>query len=156
AGSSKAGQLLRDWAEKQYGKAINATKEGNKWISQNVAVPELLDRRVSAWTLKRLQEKAGNEAQAVGSAIGKGWDALPQGTSVELQPVWDALDKGSSDTLTITSSSGKQIPVTKAAETALGNMDHLKQTLLDVAETNPTTGKLEVPVEKLRLLRQVW
>src|SRR5262249_41012616 len=34
--------------------------------------------------------------------------------------------------------------------------DYLKNTLLEVAEKNPTTGKLEVPVEKLRQLRQIW
>jgi hypothetical protein len=82
--------------------------------------------------------------------------ALPQGTSLELQPIYDALDKGASDSLTIPASSGARVPVTKAAETALGNMDYLKQTLLDVAETNPATGKLEVPVDKLRQLRQAW
>jgi hypothetical protein len=155
-GSTKAAQVLRNSAEKQYGKAINATKEGNKWVSQNVAVPELLDRGVSAMTLNGLKSQATNEAQAVGTAIGKAWDALPQGTSLELQPVWDALDKGASDSLTIQASSGAKIPVTKAAATALDNMDHLKQTLLDVAETNPATGKLEVPVDKLRQLRQAW
>jgi hypothetical protein len=121
-----------------------------------VAVPELLDRGVSGITLKSLKNTATNEAQAVGSAIEKAWGALPQGTSLELQPIYDALDKGASDALTVADSSGKRIPVTKAAATALDNMDYMKQTLLDVAETNPATGKLEVPVDKLRQLRQAW
>lgn len=149
-------RLLRSSAEKQYGQAINATKQGNKWVSQNIAVPELLDRNVSAMTLKGLQKKATTSVDAIGNAINDAWKSLPEGSALELEPTWNAIEKSAGDALTITASNGKQIPVTAQAQNALGNLNYLKQTLLDVAEQNPTSGKLEVPVEKLRQLRQAW
>jgi hypothetical protein len=75
---------------------------------------------------------------------------------VELQPIYDAIEKGAQDNLTIATQSGARVPVTQAAKNAIGQADGLKQVLLDVSETDPATGKLMVPADKLRQLRQAW
>src|SRR5215831_2499340 len=147
---------LREAAEKQYAKVINATKEGNKWLSQNVIVPGLLKQDVIAGSVKGLGRKAASNVEAFGQAIDNAWKALPAGTTAELDPVWNTIEKSAKDALTITDSTGRQVPLTQAAARGLDNIDFLKQTLLNVAEKNPTTGNLEVPVEKLRQLRQAW
>jgi len=147
---------LREAAEKQYAKAINATKQGNKWISQNIAVPELLDRGVSAFTLKGLAGKATNNVQAFGQAIDDAWKALPAGTTAEIEPILNTIESSAKNALTIMDSTGRAIPITQTAAKGLDSIDFLKQTLRDVSVPNPATGNLEVPVEKLRQLRQAW
>lgn len=154
--SPQTTQFLREAAEKQYAKVLNATKQGNKWLSKNVAVPGLLERGVIAPTLKGLAGKITSNVQAFGQAIDDAWSALPPGTTAELDPVLNTIEKSAKDALTITDASGRAIPMTEAAQRGLGSIDYLKQTLRNVAEVNPQTGNLEVPVEKLRQLRQAW
>jgi len=155
AKSPAVAKTLKESAEKQYGQVINATKQGNKWISQNVVVPELLDRGVKAFTLKGLLKKAEDKAAFFGRAIGAEWDALPAGTKTELDPIISRMTKEATDALTISTPGGAK-PVTEYAKRALDQMEFLKNTLQDVAEVNPQTGVSEVPVEKLRQLRQAW
>lgn len=148
--------MLKESAAKQYGQVINATKQGNKWVSQNVVVPELIERGVKAFTLKGLLQKAEGQAELFGKAIGDKWANLPAGTKVALDPIIQSMTKSADDALTIQSASGAKIPATEMAKNALGHMNFLKQTLKDAAEANPSTGALEVPAEKLRALRQAW
>lgn len=152
----QVGQFLRESAAEQYAKVLNATKAANKWLSENVAVPGLLERGTMAPTLKGLAGKATSNVQAFGRAIDDAWSALPPGTSVELDPVLNTIENSAKNSLTITDSTGREIPMTEAGARGLDSLDFLKQTLRDVSVPNPQTGNLEVPVEKLRKLRQTW
>jgi len=156
ARGGKAAQLLEESAKKEYGQVLAATKQGNKFLSQKSVAPGLLDRGVKAWTLKGLLGKANSAAEATGKLIGDAWDNLPAGTTVELDPVISKLTQQATDAFTIQTSGGAAKPVTSMAKSALDSVDYMKQLLTDVAETNPTTGALEVPVAKLRQLRQAW
>lgn len=155
AQSSGVPELLTESANKTMGQVLNATTKGNKIRSAEVA-PELVDRGVTAFSLKGLKNKAVGQINQLGQAIGDAWDNLPAGTKVEATPVFDQIQKSIDDTHTILDSSGKSIPKGPEAARAIKNSTALQETLLDVAEQNPTTGQLEIPVEKLRALRQYF
>jgi hypothetical protein len=146
---------LESAAAKQYARVLNATTKGNKALSEAQVVPGLLERGTTAVSMKSLQSQAQQNLEKFGRAIGDAWDDLPAGTSVELQPVWDKLEQSAQDALTIATPSGPK-PTTTFAARALSSLDSMKELLLDVSETNPSTGALEVPVDKLRQLRQTW
>jgi hypothetical protein len=157
APGTAAANMLRESAEKEYARVLNATKQGNKWVSQNIAVPELIDRGYRAFTTKGLLKGASKTADAMGQAIDDAWKALPQGTTAELDPIFNGMKQSATDALTVPLPGGKGVQaVTGYAKNALGQMDNLKQILANVAEADPATGKLVVPVEKLRTLRQAW
>jgi hypothetical protein len=153
--SPAASTALESSAAKQYGQVLNATTKGNKYLSETQVVPGLLERGTTAVSMKGLQQTAQQSLAKFGQAIGDAWDDLPQGTSVELQPVWDKLEQSAQDALTIATPSGPK-PTTSFAKRALDSVDQMKELLMDVAEQNPTTGKLEVPVDKLHQIRQTW
>lgn len=153
--SPTAEDALRGSAEKQYAQALAPTTKPNKALTAKV-VPELLDRGVTAMSLKGLQAQAAHHISAVGSAIGDAWDNLPAGTSTELEPVYDRLQSAIDDTHSVADSAGNMIPKGPEAERAIGNISKLQQTLVDVSEADPATGKLVVPVDKIRALRQYF
>lgn len=151
----KAAGALRESAAKGYGQALAATKQGNKWLSKNKVVPELLKRRISAWTIKGLQSEAGRQLAKVGDAIGDEWSSLPTGTAVDLDTITSKLFKASDEALSIPTARGP-VPMGPVAEGGMKTANDLAATLKAVAEQNPITGKLEVPVDRLRALRQFW
>jgi len=151
-----AAAALREAALKQYQQVLNPTKEGTKFLAKTSTAPGLLDRGVRAWTLKGLLGKAQNEAEAVGQLIGDAWDNLPQGTKVELLPITDKLAQDAAEAFTVKVASGGTKPMTDMGANALSTVDRMKTLLVEMAEVNPKTGKLEVPVDALRKLRQSW
>src|SRR5262252_1087747 len=146
---------LKQAAREQYSRVLNPTKQGLKYISQTEVVPGLLERRVVPATLKTLQGRAGQEVQKWGQAISDQFDNLPPGTAVDLKSVLAPLSSAAED-LNIITSSGKAIPKSPYAKQAIDNIADMKQTLTDVAEVNPATSELEVPVDRLRTLRQYF
>lgn len=146
---------MRSNAEEQYARVLNPTTKANKFTTAAV-VPELIDRGVTARTMKGLQAQAQSHIGALGAAIGDAWDNLPAGTSTELAPVYDRLQSAIDNTHSVADSSGKMIPKGPEAARAIGNIQQLQQTLMDVAETDPTTGKLTIPVDKVRGLKQYF
>ncbi len=146
---------LESAANTQYSRVLNATTRGNKARSAEVT-PGLIDRGVTAMTMKGLQAKSAGQVAQWGEAIGNAWDNLPTGTKVEFQPIFDKIQAATNAEHTVLDSTGKAIPKGPEAARALKNIDSLQTTLLDVAEQNPTSGKLEIPVEKLRDLRQYF
>lgn len=146
--------LLKRSALTQYGRVLNPTKQATKYLSQTQVAPGLLERGVMAGSMKTLQGKAGAQVQKWGQAISDAWSNVPAGTSIELGPVMSNLDQ-SLDDLFVTTSRGKA-PKGPFAEQAAQNVDKLKQTLSDVAEVNPTTGVPEIPVDRLREMRQYF
>jgi hypothetical protein len=146
--------LLKRSALTQYGRVLNPTKQATKYLSQTQVAPGLLERGVMAGSMKTLQGKAGAQVQKWGQAISDAWSNVPAGTSIELGPVMNNLDQ-SLDDLFVTTSRGKA-PKGPFAEQAAQNVDKLKQTLSDVAEVNPATGVPEIPVDRLREMRQYF
>lgn len=146
---------LRTNAENQYGRVLKPTTNANKLRTAEV-VPDLIDQGIMAPTLKDLQSRAQGEISRVGQAIGDAWQNLPAGTATEFQPIYDRLQGEIDKTHSVPDSSGKLIPKGPEAERAIGNITKLQQTLTDVSETDPQTGKLMLPVDKARNLRQYF
>jgi hypothetical protein len=105
--------------------------------------------------MKGLQGKAAANVQKFGQAIGDEYDNLPAGTSIELAPVTQRLREAALERLTV-QAGGKAVPKGPHAAQALKNVDDLERTLAEIAERNPQTGALEVPVERLRQVRQYF
>jgi hypothetical protein len=156
---AKAGagsEVLKNWASKQYGRVLNATKQGNKWLSKNEVAPGLLDRNVMAVTMKGLQSKIGKELGKAGAVIGDAWDALPAGSKIGLDEVTSQMDTTAAQAFTLMGASGKAVAMGPMAEKGLANIKSLKDTLKLFAEADPQTGKLMVPIDKVRSLRQYY
>lgn len=147
-------RALTESARAQYARVLNATKEGNKFRTEKV-VPRLLDEKVTALTMKGLARKTSSQVKRAGQAISDEFANLPPGSAVELGPVLQRLDKTATEALTV-QAGGKAIAKGPLAQQGLDHVDALKQTLTRVAEKNPQTGALEIPVERLRQVRQYF
>lgn len=143
---------LERWAESQYGKVLNPTKEKFKYKAQEEVVPELVKRGVLGGTLEGMKSKFTSRAQEWGQKLDDAYAALPKGSAVELQPVLSAMDDMIKPMYTQTSRG----VVTKGplADKAIEDMEKLKKVLTDHHEVNPVTGALEIPVDRIRELRQ--
>jgi hypothetical protein len=150
-----ASDALRANAEAQYARVLNPTTNANKFKTAKI-VPELIDRGVVARNLKGIQSTAEGEISRFGQAIGNAWDNLPPDTATEFQPIYDKLQSEIDNTHSVTGSSGKKIPAGPEAKRAIGDIQKLQETLMDVAATDPETGKLMLPVDKARFLRQYF
>lgn len=146
---------LRDSAVVDYSKALAPTTKVNKALTAKV-VPELIDRGTTAMSLKGLQAQAQAHLSAVGSAIGDAWANLPAGTTTDLEPIYDHLQSAIENTHSIHDAAGKLIAKGPEAERAIGNISKLQQTLVDASQTDPATGKLVIPSDTVRSLRQYW
>lgn len=146
---------LKASAEEQYARVLNPTKTGNK-IRTAAMVPELIDRGIVTPSLKALKGRAEQQIASVGAAIGDEWQNLPAGSSTPLKPIFDRLQSEIDTTHSITDAAGKRIPKGPEGAKAVGNIESLQQVLMDVAEKDPTTGELRIPVEKARDLRQYF
>lgn len=155
AGDLGAAEALRGSAEKGYAQALNPTTKANKAITAKI-VPELIDRGETPLTLKGLQSQAQAHIAAVGSSIGDAWDNLPPGTKTDFEPVYNKLQEAIDKTHSVADFSGKMIPKGPEAARAIGNIESLQQTLLDVSETDPATGKVQIPVDKVHSLKQYF
>jgi hypothetical protein len=156
AKAAPAAKWLSESAAKQYSRVLNATKQGNKWLSKNEVAPGLIERGVKAMTMEGLQTKIGKKLAGVGTAIGDAWDALPAGSKVGLDDITAAMDKNAADAFTIPNAAGQATPKGPLAEAGLKHIEDLKNTLTSFAEADPKTGKMLVPVEKIRSLRQYY
>ncbi|MCE5309641.1 MAG: hypothetical protein LLG20_18560 [Acidobacteriales bacterium] len=145
---------LQNSARAQYGRVLNATKQGNKFLSQKV-VPRLIDEGVTALTMKGLNAKVTRNVQRLGQAIGDEFDNLPSGSAIELDPILQRIQQSAEDAYTVVTSGGR-VPKGPLAETGIGHVDSLKDALASVAEVNPATGAREIPVDRLRSVRQYF
>ena len=143
---------LEKWGQKTYGQVLNPTKEKFKYKAQEEVVPELVKRGVLGGTLEGMKSKFASRAQEWGQKLDDAYAALPKGSAVELQPVLTAMDDMIKPMYTQTSRG----LVTKGeiADKAIEDMAKLKKVLVDHHEVNPATGVLEIPVDRIRELRQ--
>lgn len=155
AGAKPVANMLKKSAVEQYGRALNPTKKSTKFLAKEEVVPGLIERGVMSRSIDSLAAKASGRVAELGKQIGDAWDNLPVGTKVEADAIFTKLEDAITPH-TVLNSAGKRIPKDDVANTAISNLESLQATLLDVAERNPATGKLEIPVEKIRDLRQYW
>lgn len=146
---------LKTAGEKQYARVLAPATKANKLRTANV-VPGLIDRGVTGATLSGIQRTAQAQIERVGQAIGDEWQNLPAGTSTPLAPIYNRLQNEIENTHSVAGSSGKLIPKGPVAATAIKNIEALQQVLTDVAESDPQSGELVLPVEKVRDLRQYF
>lgn len=153
AASAEAG--LRASSEAQYARVLAPTTKANKALTADV-VPGLIDRGVTALTLKGLQKQAAAHISSIGAAIGDAWDNLPPDTVTKLEPIYDKLQSAIDDVHSVPDANGKMIPKGPEAERAIGNLTKLQQTLVDIAAPDPVTGDLTIPANKIRGVKQYF
>jgi hypothetical protein len=160
AGHPVITEALERAAQTQYGRVLNATTKGNKLRSAEV-VPGLLDRGVTAFTLRGLQQKAAANLSAAGHAISDAWESMPEGTAIPLDDIVKNLDESATKAFTIDATPRGEgpagtVPKGPLGKAGLSHIDSLKQTISNLAEPNPETGAMEIPVERVRQLRQFF
>lgn len=150
-GDAAAG-LLDESAAKNYARVLGPTTKGNKAITARVA-PELAERGTFAATRKGFRDNAAEQVQIFGQRIGDAFDALPPDTAQPLAPILKAIDNAAEQSFTVPTSTGPQ-PKGPLAKAGLSNVKDLKDSLSGVAEQDPATGELVVPIDRLRKMRQ--
>lgn len=153
--AAEAAPALRRSAERSYSAALNATTKGNKVRSENI-VPGLVDRRVVAQSLESLKDKAAGQVAQIGRAIGEEWDNLPAGTKVNADDVTWKMRAQAEAEHAMKDAKGNLVPIGEQGAAALENVDKLSATIRAFAERNPKTGRMEIPAEKMRNLRQYF
>ena len=142
-----ADRLARS-ATNLYGKVLNPTMRTTKYTSRTQTIPGMLERRVTAGSIEGLLERAQNEAQHWGQAVEDAWAAVPQNTTLQVQPLLQAID----DSVAQGAIRGQNLgPV---ADTMMNHAHEMRDVITNLAHQNPATGALEITVGDLRQLRQ--
>ena len=131
-------------AEKGMNQALGATKETMKNASSRV-VPELIKRRVWAFTRKGLLNRATGEAGEAGNRVEQGWNALPPDAKVRLSPILQALEKGKQEFVV-------------AGTGAIGNPEaynHLTEMQARIVQDLAPSLNGDISVASARSLRQI-
>lgn len=153
-GMPSVGDYLKESSTKSYSKALGPTTRANKAITTRIA-PELAERGEISMSRKGIQSKAAGNVEAVGSQIGEAFDNLPPDASVPLNAVLDNLDATAQNSFTVQGVPGV-VPKGPLATTGIKNVQKLGDTLAAVAEKDPATGEMVVPVSRVRQLRQYF
>lgn len=118
-----AAKGLRNAAEVQYGRALNATTKPLKAESRRI-VPELLDQRVHG-SLERLAERGAGEAAEAGQAIARTYEkASDAGVQSKTAPIIADLEKAKQKFFA-RSNSGEAINTNPGAVAKLETMQEL-------------------------------
>ena len=150
--ASKLGQGYLGGAEKQYQKVLHPGKEKFKYASQQKVVPGLLERGKIVGSLEGLKEHSMAQVQKFGQDLDDAYKALPSGSSIDAGPVLKFMDD---ETAHLYTQTGRGVTTMgPEANIAIRNMERLKQVVFRHAEWNPATGKWEIPVDRIRKLRQ--
>ncbi|MEB3210069.1 MAG: hypothetical protein VKL39_01885, partial [Leptolyngbyaceae bacterium] len=154
AGKQSVAQGLRESAIEQYGRVLNPTKEGTKFLAEQKIIPELIDRGVTAMSVKGIKKRAANEAARVGQSIGEFWDTLPDNLEM---PVSDVIKRVRDEALDINTieANGKRIPIGPEGARALETTESLISVLDEASRQGPNGVKL-MNVKKLREVRQFF
>ena len=144
---------LRNSASDSYSRVLNPTTKANKAITQRIA-PELADRGVVAFSRKGIQNQAAANIQKFGQQISDAYDALPPNATVPLDSIVQHMDKAAGDSFTIPDANGVEVPMGPLAKQGLSHVEDLKDALASVAQRDPSTGEMVIPVDKVRKLRQ--
>jgi hypothetical protein len=146
---------LRGSAVKNLESVLHPTTRKTKFLSDTKVAPGLVEKGETAFTLKGLQNKAVKRVEALGKSIGDYWDAMPDNATA---PANDIIRKLRSETLgehAIRSAKGKMIPKDAEAAKAIRATEDLLKTL-DQLSTVDANGVKQIPVKKLREMRQYW
>jgi len=158
--------MLKQSAGDEYAQVLlrGGGTKGNKLRVDDKLVPELLDRGVTALTLKGLGKRAQAEVQSFGQAIDDAWRAIPDGQSVQVDDVIARLSKVAEETHMIKDAAGNLLPMGPEARRGVANINKLQDTIANYAEQvkiwdidNGVEKVMNViPAEKMRRLRQYF
>lgn len=129
-----AAKPLQESAEKSYSKVLGATTKQNKVLSDKV-VPGLLGRGEKAVTRTGLLNKAQRGMEQTGEALEAAYEKLPEGTRVNIKPIFDNLQKL------------KQQYVVKGTtqigdDAAYKAVENMQRKLLDISNESVSVGSI--------------
>ena len=146
---------LRESAEAQYARVLNATTKGNKIRSAEV-VPQLIDRGVTAVTLKGLQKQAASQMANFGQQIGNAFERLPEGTAVPIDAMKKGIMDAAEDAYTVQGPDGQPQSMSEVADAGIKHAKDIVDRLDQLATVDPTTGAKTIPADTARRLRQYY
>jgi hypothetical protein len=147
---SRLGKTLEESAEKGYSQALNATTRGNKLRSAKV-VPGLIERGVSALTLKGLGKKVASSLDKATEALESGYAGLPQDAAIPADGFASSLMTHAKKAFEVDG-----ISVSPETDKGLELAKELGNRVLDKAVIDPTTGNKVIPVGQARKIRQIY
>ncbi len=154
-GAATAGiPALRESAKKGYARALGATRDENKLITDRIS-PELMDRGFKG-TRRGMLKRASASAEDVGQQIEAAHDALPKDLAYDMNTLAKQIDDAATDLFTIAGPNGARIPNSDAAERGLSTVQDLKVRLAQASTIDPATKQLMVPHEALLAFRRAW
>lgn len=150
AADSSVPETLRESAETQYGRVLAPTTKGNKYLTSEKVAPGLIQRGVTATTMKGLAAKTASQVQALGQKLGDAYEGLPDDAAIPLSDVEGRIDQAVKDSLTAGGTSAS--PMTDSAITLAND---LKSRLRSVAvPAKPEAGQVRGLLEPSPLVTE--
>lgn len=145
----------RESAERQYGQAINPTKEKAKLIAEKT-IPGMIKERI--WgSLPKLLEKSEQRIRYYGQQIDDVWDSLRmQGGRADIQPLMKRLEDVAKEHLMVQTPSGKWVVPEGVSEQGMNELGGIARSLHAASEWDPVLQQQVITTDTLRRLRQIW
>lgn len=129
---------LRQSAIKDFEKVLSPTKETTKILTSKVA-SKLAERKVTAFSLRGLEEKVANEIRISGQKVDDAFDVLPDETKLKTKPLIDSLEETKQKFMV------EDVIVEPSAFKAAQD---LQEIIIQFGD--------EIEINSLRRLRQIW
>ena len=151
-----AADTLRTSAEKQYGQVLNPTTRGLKKVTENRIVPQLIERRETYRSLKSLKDNASKRVENLGAQIGDYWNSMPDDALAPVSEIIDRVKAEAENIHTIAGPGGKRVPLGDIGAQGVASAKSLASTLEEASVIDPSTGVRQIPVKRLREVRQYF
>jgi hypothetical protein len=146
---------LEESAAKQYGQVLNPTTRGLKSVASEQTVPGLIERRVTAGSLKGLRDKASTQVEAIGQQIGDYWQKLPDEAATPADDIIGKIRQEATEAHSTPGPDGKPVFKGPMAKQGFENSKALADTLEQLVEVD-ANGNRVLPVKTLREHKQYW
>ncbi len=133
---------LREQAIKQYSQALGATKIEFKRQAEKI-IPEMLERKLTAFTRSGLKEKAKKMLTQVGAKFDDALKTVPKDKTINTKPIIETLENAKSEYTII--EKGKKVIAETEPYKRLSELQNIISELGD-----------KVSFNSMRRLRQVW
>ncbi len=141
---SKLAPVLKTSAEKGYAQALAPTTKANKEITKRI-VPQLIDKKITAFTRGSLMNKFSKSVENSGQAMDKVLETIPKDSPVNLSNVVNDLERAKQNFM-VPGANGKMVIVEPQA---VQHIEGFQNIIRNIGETN-------APYESVRKLRQIW
>ncbi len=153
--SPRIAKWAQESAEKQYGQAINPTKEKTKFIAEKT-IPGMIKQRI--WgSLPNILEQAESRIRYYGQQIDDVWEGLKvSGGRADIAPLMKRLEDVAKENLMVQTPSGAWVVPEGVAQQGMNELGGIARSLHAASEWDPVLQQQVITTDTMRRLRQIW